>query len=56
MGRADLLVLDAAMTLRVELIQMNLAAATTGGRVRFDRYTNEAELDETFPTRTGRHL
>jgi hypothetical protein len=47
--RADLLALDATMTVVVQLIETELAVSTDRGGVGFDRDGDEAESKEAFP-------
>jgi hypothetical protein len=50
-----LLVLDTAMALGVELIEMDVAAAGAGSAISLDGNANEAELKAAFPRGTCSH-
>src|SRR5262249_28943608 len=50
-----LVVLDAAVAIGMELVEMDAAAAGSGDRVGLDRDRNQGELQEPFPTGTCSH-
>src|SRR5205823_5843158 len=52
---AGLLVLDAAMAIGVELIEVDIAAAGAGRAVGLDGNADEAELEAAFPRGTCSH-
>ena len=52
---ADLLVLDAAMAVGVELVEVDLATAGARSAVGLDGNADETELEITFPTGTCGH-
>src|SRR5207245_10554213 len=52
---AGLLVLDAAMAIGVELIEVDVAAAGASRAVGLDGNADEAELEAAFPRGTGSH-
>ena|SRR5438876_8319729 len=52
---AGLLVLDAAMTVGVELIEVDVAVAGTGRAIGLDGNADEAELEAAFPRGTCSH-
>jgi hypothetical protein len=52
---AGLLVLDAAMAIGVELVEVNVTAARAGRAVGFDGNADEAELEAAFPRGTCSH-
>src|SRR5262249_21322682 len=53
--RASLLILDPVMALGVDLVEMDLAAATGCGGVAFDRDGNETEPEEALPAGARGH-
>jgi hypothetical protein len=55
LAKAELLVLDATMTVGVELVEVDLTAAGAGSAVGLDGNANETELQVTFPTGTWGH-
>jgi hypothetical protein len=52
---AGLFVLDAAMAIGVELVEMHLPAAGAGSAIGLDGNADEAELETAFPRGTGSH-
>src|SRR5713101_4108330 len=52
---AGLLVLDAAMAVGMELVEMNLATTGAGRAVSLDGNADEAELEAAFPRGTCSH-
>ena len=55
MNGADFLILNPAIADRVQLVEVNLAAARSRGIEGLNGHRDEAQLQITFPTRTHRH-